>query len=211
MTVRTAQARAALDVTLGGSGLLGLGAVHVPLYVDLAPAEATLGAISCPAGRAATSVTLNVTPSLGTVALADFDAANFARFDRQLTLRPATLLRAPLVGITGFATTELGRRTRPVNFNAAEIAASTPKTATTDDLAGSIVGSLLGRAAIKVDVLGLGLNAGLITAALTPILTAAAAPLDTLLNQVLALAGVGVGQADVWVNGARCGTPILVG
>lgn len=210
VTVRTAQARAAMDVTLS-SGLLGLGAVHVPLYLDLAPAEASLGDITCSGGRAATAVTLNVTPSVGTVALADYDATSFGNFGRTVSLRPATLVRAPLVAVTGYADTLLGRRTRPTAFDATEIANTTPHTVTTDDVLQSTVGSLLSRATIKVDVLGLGVDTRAITTALGPILTAAAGPLDQLTNQVLALLGVGIGQADVWVNGVRCGRPTLVG
>jgi uncharacterized membrane protein len=42
-------------------------------------------------------------------------------------------------------------------------------------------------------------------------LSLAAPALDAVIGQVTALAGVRVGEADVWVNGVRCGTPVLVG
>jgi uncharacterized membrane protein len=41
-------------------------------------------------------------------------------------------------------------------------------------------------------------------------LNAVAEPVDTLLNSVLGLLGVSLGQADVRVTGANCGRSVLV-
>lgn len=211
VTVRTSQARLYIDARLSAAAPLGLGAIRLPIFVELAPAEATLTSVSCAGGRARARVTLDVTPSVGTVAIADIDATAFGSLRQPLTLRPAVIVQTPLASVTAYAELQLGRRTRPVSFDAAEIAAHTAKTASTDDLVRSIVTSLLDRTALKANVLGLGLDASALTAALAPILRAASGPLDQLLNQATALAGVGLGQADVWVNGVRCGTPVLVG
>ncbi len=38
----------------------------------------------------------------------------------------------------------------------------------------------------------------------------AATPLDQILNGVLGTLGIGLGQADSWVSGVRCGGAVLV-
>ena len=38
----------------------------------------------------------------------------------------------------------------------------------------------------------------------------AATPLDQILNSVLGTLGIGLGQADSWVTGVRCGGAVLV-
>jgi uncharacterized membrane protein len=73
------------------------------------------------------------------------------------------------------------------------------------------VSSLISRIDLNVSVLGLGLGLGSLTALVGQVLNQAAAPLDGVYSQVTSLLGVQVGQADVWVNGVRCGTPVLVG
>lgn len=49
------------------------------------------------------------------------------------------------------------------------------------------------------------------TSTLGNTLSAVAPALDLVVGQVTALAGVHVGQADVRIDGVRCGTPVLVG
>lgn len=47
--------------------------------------------------------------------------------------------------------------------------------------------------------------------AMAGVLAGAAAPVDQVLDGVLKTLGVGVGEADTWVNGARCGVALLAG
>jgi uncharacterized membrane protein len=84
------------------------------------------------------------------------------------------------------------------------------KTVATNDIANGLASSVLRNIDIRVNVLGLGLSAGLLTSTLGNTLSAAAPALDLVVNQVTALAGVHLGQADVRVDGVRCGTPVLV-
>ncbi len=209
--VRTGQARLHLDTQLAGAAPLGLGPIRVPILVELAPAEARLSAIACAGRPARASVTLAATPSVGRLAIADIDPAGFGDFARPLTVRPATLVRLPLVTVSGQAEVRLGQRTREVAFDAGAIAAHAVRTVSTDDLAGSIAADLIERMGLTVSVAGLGLNVGMITAALAPVLAAAAPALDLALARTTALAGLGIGQIDLWVDGVRCGTPMLVG
>lgn len=210
ITIRTAQTRIAIEATLVAPAP-GIGAVRIPLVTELAAAEASLAGVSCAQGRANASATLAVTPSVGSIAIADFDHAAFGDFTTPLALRPATLASAPLVSVTGFAAIMLGgTASQTVNFSAADIAAHQVKTVSTNDLVQGVAASLLQRVDLRANVAGLGLGAGAVAAAVGGVLAPAAPSLDALIESVTGLAGVRVGQADVWVNGVRCGTPMLV-
>ncbi len=210
ITIRTAQTRLSIDATLVGTAG-GLGTIRVPFFVELASAEATLAAVSCAQGRANASATLDVTPSVGSVAIADFDMAAFADFTTPLALRPALLAKVPLISVTGFADVRLGgTHAQAVTFSAADIAAHRVQTVSTNDIVQGVATSLLRQTELRATVAGLGLGAGAATAAVGGVLDAAAPALDSLVESVTGLAGVRVGQADVWVNGVRCGTPVLV-
>jgi uncharacterized membrane protein len=50
----------------------------------------------------------------------------------------------------------------------------------------------------------------LLPALVTPLTGLAGSTADPLLDNLLAALGVQLGHATVWVNGARCGVPVLV-
>jgi uncharacterized membrane protein len=50
----------------------------------------------------------------------------------------------------------------------------------------------------------------LVNAAVKIVLMPATPALDTVLNDVLGTLGIGLGEADVWVNGVRCDGAALV-
>ena len=56
----------------------------------------------------------------------------------------------------------------------------------------------------------LGLPIPGIGALVARIIGGATGSIDTLLNSVLQTLGIGLGQADVWVNGIRCDGAVLV-
>lgn len=210
--VRTAQARLWIDIRLTAAAPLGLGAIRVPIFVELAQAEATLASVGCAGGRASATATLAVTPAAGEIAIADLDPSELGSFSRAMDLRPARIVTSPLASITAFSDVKLGgTRAQEVRFDAADIAAHTAKTVSTHDVAGGIAGSLLRTVDLDAKVLGLGLSAGVVANLVGGVLSAAAPALDAVIDQVTGLAGLRVGQADVWVNGVRCGTPMLVG
>ena len=210
--VRTAQARLYLDTQVGGSGvlnLLGASLVHVPVYVELASAEAKLSALSCSDG----SVDLSVAPSVGRIAIGQISPAGFNDFTRAETIAPAILLNLVLVRATALSIVDLGgEQWQPVHFTAADIAARTVKSVQTTNIAQASVASLVGNLSIGVQLFGLGLAVGNgpVMLALGQALSAAA-PLDGLIDAVTALLGVKLGEADVRVNGLRCKAPALVG
>ena len=208
--VRSAQTRLWIDIALLNAPL-SLGSVRVPIFVELASAEARLAQIGCRGGRANATVALDVTPSVGRAAIADLDPANLPYFQQPMPLRPARLVSLPLVTLTGLADVQLGGvSAQRVNFSAAEIDGNVVKTVSTNDIAAGVASSLLRTIDIRANVLGLGLSTGLLTSTLGNTLSIAAPALDLVVGQVTALAGVHVGQADVRIDGVRCGTPVLV-
>lgn len=209
VTVRTAQARVQLDTTLA-SIPLGLGAIELPIVVEAASAEATLTRIDC-SRATGPAATLSATPSIGTLAIADIDDRKFGDFTTALTLRPATILRVPLVSVKAYAAVKLGGATaQTVAFSAADVANHTAKTVRTTDLTSGIAASLVRDVRLDVSVLGLFLPVGPIVSAVGSVLALAAPALDTLIAGTTALLGVGLGEADLWVDGVRCGAPVLV-
>lgn len=84
------------------------------------------------------------------------------------------------------------------------------KQAATRDAARATVSSLLGDTDLSVRAGGLGLSTGVVTSAVNGALSSAASPLDDLLNGLTDLLGVRLGEADVRVNGVRCGGAALV-
>jgi uncharacterized membrane protein len=210
--VRTAQTRLYVDSKVGGTGLLGAASVHLPIFVELANAEASLNSISCPTPSTAT-VKLDVTTAVGQVAIGDVDTAVLGNFNAAIAPRRTTLVK--LLGVaevTGQSNVSLGGAgAQKATFTAQEIAAGTSHTVSTNDLTAGVAVSLVKGMDIQANALGLGINLTPVTSAVGTLLQGVASPLDSVLNNLTGLLGVDVGQADVRVNGLRCGKPILVG
>jgi len=210
-TVRTAQTRLLLRLRIAGDGLPA--AVQLPVAIDLAPAEARIAAISCPAGgTGGASVTVEARPGLARLAIGEPDMAHFAEMTAAPARSPARLLDAPLVRITGSASAEIASpRFTTLRFSAPEIARGEAKRVSSRRLAGSLTRSLLSDLRLQVSVAGLSLGLGEMTkAALETLLAQSAPAIDAAIDGTLALFGVRVGEADVKVTGAQCGRPVLV-
>ncbi|MGE0827755.1 MAG: pilus assembly protein TadG-related protein [Hyphomonadaceae bacterium] len=208
--IRTAQTRLYIEARVAG-GLSSLASVRIPILVEIASAQARLSDIECGRDADDARVTLSVSPSIGMLALADIDRGRLNNFRNSLALSPAELVRTPLVRAHAFARVDLGgERWQDVTFTGEEIARGDVKTVATRDIATASVSSLLRHLELEVRVGGLGVGAGPVTAALRPALSAAAAPLDQLVNSLTDLLGVHLGEADVRVNGVRCDGAALV-
>ncbi len=209
--VRTAQTRLYIEADVAPGGVLGLAQVRVPVLVELAAGEARLSDVRCGFTGAQRTVTLDVSPSIGSLTLGEIDKSRLNNF--RTTLRPsrATLLRTPLIRAEAEARIELGgRQWQSVRFTHEEIERGVVKTVSTRDAAQATVSSLLGRTDLTVRLLGLGLNLDAVTKSLRGVLSVVAAPLDGLVNGLTDLLGVRLGEADVRVNGVRCGAAALV-
>lgn len=213
--VRTAQARLwiSMQVAPAGAALAGVASINVPLIVELASAQAKLSEIDCGATATDNSVTLSVQPSIGQAALASLNSSDISDFETPLDLRSFTLINTPLIRVSGFADIKLGGVTwQDVKFSGSDIAAGTVKTVKTDDLVQGVFSSLLDKLNLSVNLLGLGigLGQGPVTSAVNSSLSAVATPLDGVVNSLTSLLGVGLGEADVRVNGLRCNAVALV-
>jgi uncharacterized membrane protein len=211
--VRTSQARLYLDTQLLGG--LGLASVHLPLYVELAEAQAKLSSITCQGWNNAT-VGLSVLPSVGSLAIAAVDKSQLNNFSAPASLQPAQIAKVSLLGVdvasvTGQSQIQLGGASpnwQPLTFTQSQISSHAIQTVQTNDLVQGITSSLVGKMNLSIQPLGLNLSS--ITAALGSLLTPIAPALDGVLDQVTNLLGVHVGQADLQVDGVRCGKPSLV-
>jgi uncharacterized membrane protein len=212
VVVRTAQTRLYIKAkALSALGLLGIQPITVPILVEAASGEAKLTALECPESASAQAATLAVRPSIGRVVVGEIDTTKLNNFKQNLTISPAKIADLLLVKATAQADVHVGGATwKNARFTRSDIEAGTIKTVATDDVAQATMASLLGNLQLNVSLLGIGLNLGAITSALSGTLTAIAAPLDGVLNALTGLLGVKLGEADVRVNGLRCRDAALV-
>jgi uncharacterized membrane protein len=215
--VSTAQARIYLQASVA-PGLLGagVGLVNLPVYLQMASAQAKLSALSCPADPTQQSVTLQALPSLGTLAIAQPNLATLNDFTTPETLAPAQLLNLGLLSATVKAEVDLGGGAdgwQAVSFSEADIQAGTMKSVYADDIAQASLASLIGNTSIGVTTPlgGLGVSGGGATGqALQTLLQPVGGALDGVIAQLSGLTGVHLGEADVWVDGLRCRGAALV-
>lgn len=206
-SVHTAQTRLLLTIDLVGSGQASL--VRIPLYLELAAATARLTGVQCQPGDVSTSrVTLGVRPAVVDAWIGQVSMAEFNNFSRAPNPPAATLLTVLLVKLTGRAhATMTNFAETPVSFGYTEILRGDKRTTSTQNFIATLLASLLGDLDIRVEPLGLGLG---LPSLVTGIIAGAVSPIDQVLNAVLGTLGIGLGQADSWVTGVRCGGAVLV-
>ena len=207
--LRTAQIR--LYIEAQTSGAVGnLAALRIPLYLEVASAQAKLSDIACDySGNA--EVTLSVSPSIGEIALAEISKGRLDDFKSPMPLKDANLLKTPLLKIDGKAHVRLGGEDwQSVRFSRREIDSGKVKTVSTRDTASTAISTLLGNTQLTISGLGLGVSTPNLNGGVTTILKQAGAGLDTVLDGVTGILGVGLGEADVRVGGVRCGGAALV-
>lgn len=219
--VRTAQTRLRVVVEIGNNPLLTglLGArIRLPLYLELAYAEAKLDSISCPTGRSdSIKVAIDARPGIANLYLAEVDPSKIVNFANPAPRSPASLIQLAVVKVTGQAQAEIGAiNYKRLNFNVGDIDGRKVRQVSTHTIATSLTESLFSSLSLEVSV-GLGvLNIPLITlpgntkVLLGDTIRAVAGPVDMLLGEVLKMLGLSLGQADVRVHGATCGRAVLV-
>jgi uncharacterized membrane protein len=209
--VHTAQTRLLLTIDLVGSGTASL--VRLPLYLELAAATARLSAIQCGSSDVSTTrVTLGVKPALVDAWIGQVSMTEFGNFRTAPNPPSAVLLNAAgLAKVSGRAhATMTNLAETPVSFNHAEILRGDKRTTSTQNFTATLLSRLVGDLELKVEMLGLGLDLGGIGKVVSGVIAGAATPIDQLLNVVLGTLGIGLGQADSWVTGVRCGGAVLV-
>lgn len=211
-SVHTAQTRLLLTLELTVPGLSTT--VHAPLYVELASGTAQLSSVQCASGDpTSSSVTLGVTPAVVDAWIGNVSSTEFVNFTSAPNPGPATLLNlANIATVSGLAhATITNLQPTPVSFSYSDILQATKKTTSTTDFISSLLYNLFGGLQLKVSALGLSLlvPAGLDQTVATT-LASATTPIDQTLSQLLQTLGVGLGQADSWVGGVKCGGGVLV-
>lgn len=211
--VRTAQTRLAIVAEIAGpGGLLGT-KIRLPLYLELAFAEAKLKSVTCSGGHGGDAeVKIDARPGIANLYLAEIDPSKIADFANPAPRSPARLVQAPLVRIEAQAQAEIAETEyHTLVFSANDIAKQRMEQVSTDEIATSLTKSLFSSLELDIEVAGLGL--GLppnLTGLLGNTIGAAAPAVDTLLETLLTTLGLSLGQADVRVHSASCGRPVLL-
>lgn len=209
-SVHTAQTRILAVVNLLGSG--SVGAVNLPVYVEVAAGTATLNKVSCGYPDISSSTAqLGVSPGIVDAWIGGVTSADMTNFTTKPNPPAATIVDLGAIKVTGRAHATM-ENTAPtnVNFSYADIQAQTRKTVNTTSFTSSLTGSLLGDLSLSVQLGPLALPIPGLGPQVTSIISGATGSIDTLLNTVLQTLGVGLGQADVWVAGIRCDGAVLV-
>lgn len=204
-TVRTAQTRLLIETTVAAP--LGLGTLALPLYAEVAPAQATLRSLSC-FGANGRQATIDAQTGLATLAVAAIPRSGINSGTAAPDLsQPATLIALPLVTVSGRALATVGSGAQTLVFSDADIANHTIKTVTSSALTQSLTGSLL--RSITLNINGIGVSP-LLQTSLMATFAAVTPALDLLLDTTLRSLGIHLGYADVDVDGTLCNQAVLV-
>ncbi|WCT75105.1 TadG family pilus assembly protein [Sphingomonas naphthae] len=214
--IRTSQTRIYLDTNVLSVGLLSslynVASIRLPLYVELAEAQAKLSTLSCVSGSK--TAALLVKPGIGHASIAEVPTTPASTFTNQtvaLPETPAAAINLLLLTVTINARTDLSSQNwQTVPFTNAEISAQTVKTVTATGAITALATSLTKSLSIGVQLGALKLPSLTVGALVGDLLEAAGPPLDAVLGSVTNLLGIRLGQADVRINGVRCGVPSLV-
>lgn len=212
--VRTAQTRLKLVAEVGGTGVLSGARVKLPLYLDLAYAEARLDDIACTNGDPSTATaTIGARPGTADIYIGEVTQAAFGNFSTKPTVAKANIVDVPLIKVKGKAQVEVGNMSETMlTFDMSDVENATIKSTDTKDYTQSLVLSLLDKTDLEVNVAGLGVGLpALVAATVKAVLMPVAPALDSVLHTLLTTLGVRLGEADVRVHGIRCGSAVLAG
>jgi len=211
--VRTAQTRLAVSIGVEGISALAGIKVNLPLYVEIAHAEGMLSDIRCYGGsHKNASVSVDAVPGLAEIAIGRVHPAVLSNFSKAAHVEKARLVDAKVLKIDGIAHVETkNMQAQRLTFSPSEIDRHATKSVSTRDALTSTTQTLLRNLDADVQVLFLSLGAPkALQAALAETLGAVTPQVDTLLYNLLLLAGVRVGEADIRVTGVSCLQPVLV-
>jgi len=211
--VRTAQTRLLIEAMVGGTGVLAGISIRLPIYLELAYAEAKLAKISCPTGKPdSAKVTIDAKPGVAELWIGDIDAAKFPNFAQSPFKGKVKVVDALVIKVAAEAHVA-GTNTdaKPLVFTHQDIQNLTIKSVSTKNLLQTAVSSLITGLDPQVTIIGLDLGlSGLVKGALQLTLGAVAAPLDTVVYNLLLGLGIKIGEADVRVHGVHCQRAVLV-
>jgi uncharacterized membrane protein len=211
--VRSAQTRLAVEVSIDGlSALAGL-KIKLPLYVEVAASEAKLADIRCLGGTAVNAnVSVDAVPGVAEIAVGKVDPDVLSDFSDEARVEKARIIDSAVLRVDAIAHVEAKNLSKTrLAFTPTEIAARTIKTVSTRDTLTSTTKTLLENLDVDIQILFLTLGTPkVITAALASTLGTVTPAIDELLYNLLLVAGVRIGEADIRVTGVRCQRPALV-
>ncbi|CAK7259070.1 MULTISPECIES: pilus assembly protein TadG-related protein [unclassified Shinella] len=212
--VRSAQTRLSVEVGIDGLAALAGLRIKLPLYVEVAAAEAKLTDIRCYGGSLGNAnVAIDAVPGVAEIAIGKVDPSVLSDFSDDARVTKARIVDSALLSIDAITHVEAKNLSKTrLTYTPAEIAAGTMKSVSTRDTLTSAVRSLFGNLDAEINIKLLGLPIGIpgIASALGSTLGAVTPAIDELLYNVLLLAGVRIGEADIRVTGVSCQRPALV-
>jgi len=213
-TVRTAQTRLKLVAEIAPNTILSGVSVRIPLYLEVAYAEAKLESISCGADpKNDARVEIAAKPGIAELWLGEVSSHAMQDFSSKPNVPKARLVTLPLLKVLASAhaaATNIEADTLVFDWLDAE--QGTLKRTHTHDTLTTLLSSMMGNLDINVNALGLGLGfPGPITSAVSAGLASTMPVLDSLVSGLLEALGITLGEADVRLHGIRCDGSVLVG
>ena len=185
--------------------------IDLELIAEVASAEAQVTDIRC---QGTPAVDVNATPGLLRVSVGDVKNRQDLRdFKKKIVTERKHIATVLLIPIYIYANLESKDRTaQKLTFSLPDIESRTYKKVRSKEIASSLLTSLTKELQLDIGLLNLGWVVNL----LTPLTSLLGWILDIILNPLLSILGVGLGEADVGVWGVNCpggvgGIPHLVG
>lgn len=185
--------------------------VDLQLFAEVASAEAKISEIQCTPNKR-----VDVDARTGLLRLTVGHVTNpgdLQNFKKRINTEELVLAEVLLLPLKIYANVESNdTKWQNLRFSEAQISAKTPQTVRSKEIGSSLL-TTLGK---ETKITFLGLPLGWIVNLLSPLLVPVGYLLDAILNPLLRLLGIGLGEADVTVLGINCpggigGIPYLVG
>ncbi|KUO63972.1 MAG: hypothetical protein APF80_16280 [Alphaproteobacteria bacterium BRH_c36] len=212
-TIYTAQTRLRLIAEVGGEGSLSGAALRLPVFLDVATASARLNSVACVNGSSnRAAVTIAAKPGILSAWIGE-PTYDWRTSRSPPAVGPAQIVEMPLLKVRGSAFIEATNTNETLlNFSHEDVANRAIKRVDTTDIGQTVISSLLRNLHLHADVGGLGLGLpGGVQDVVANTLSNVAKPLDEVLATVLETLGVHLGEVDVRVHGAACGSAVLAG
>jgi uncharacterized membrane protein len=210
--VRTAQTRVAITTTVDGvTGILGI-RMKLPLYLEVAHAEARLSAVTCASGATGATVNVEAAPGVLELSLGDVDKSAFANFGKDPRVTKSKIIATPALNVNAMAyANATNMNMTQISFSPSDISTQKVKQVSTRNTVSTLTDTLIRDLQLEVEVLGLKAAVpAAVLSGLSDTLKLVTVPLDQVLYSLLSTLGVKIGEADIRVGGASCHNPVLV-
>ncbi|UVC06912.1 hypothetical protein IHQ71_16855 [Rhizobium sp. TH2] len=211
--VRTAQTRVKITASVSGLSALAGTKISVPIYVEVANAEAALSDIICQGGDPSNAIVkVKAVPGVAEIAIGNVDAAAFNHFASPPRVTKATIVDTALLKVAALGHAYASNISPDtLAFSPQDIRDGEIQSVSTRDTLTTLTTTLLGNLEVDIKVLILTLGTPkAVQIALADTLATLTKPLDVVLYNTLLTLGIRIGEADVRVTGVTCRRPVLV-